>query len=221
MEILTYNKVMYYKKLNYEPTENIRKIFSENIGTLQKIKPVENELIIKLNKLSNDNIDKSINDIISIGFETKKQIDDFVKILYNKAIHEQIYVNLYSKLSKALYPLYIEENGNKIYIRNILLGYCHKEFMNVINGNYNIERSDGIIGFLCGLYNIGFINNKIINECFNSIMSMVTNHKANGIELLCLFVKRINKNEEFKEIIKTSNIEFSNIDKLKLEIINY
>jgi len=218
METLTYNDVMYYKKLSYKPTENIKKIFSENVGLLQKRKPVENEAIMKLNKLSNENINDVIPEITS-GLSTKKIIEDFVNILFNKAINEQIYVNLYCKLCKGLYPFYIEENENKIYIRNVILGRCHKEFTNVVNGNYNLTTGIGIIEFLCELYNVNFINNKIINECFNSLVTMIKNNKKNGIDLLCLFIKKINKNEEFKEKIPILDIELSNIDKLKLEII--
>lgn len=160
-----------------------------------------------LNKLSNDNFNILVKEIMNLNFASKEQLQELVDSIYSKAIIEQIFGPLYAKLCLELSPCCIENEGKKIYFRELLLNKCQVMFGIYTSKSEKEEISlnkmqvIGCIKFIGELYNIKLITDKIISFCIDSLIQKIPTHNAFITENICTLLTTIGKEYHVRDKI--------------------
>jgi hypothetical protein len=180
-----------------------KKQFKEDLEKIKKTDPIKFDLIEYLNILTVDNYEvtkKLIFDKISpdTAFQEK-----FLDVLFQKAVHEKAFVNIYAKLCKELdkdLPQKIEKKNNASLnkkptsiMRNKLLEKCREIFKIENNSKFDeyikvddpIEREQklkkfvlGNVNFIGELINIQLLSKKIVFQCIDNLFKRCDNTKT-------------------------------------------
>ena len=180
-----------------------KKQFKEDLEKIKKTDPIKFDLIEYLNILTVDNYEvtkKLIFDKISpdTAFQEK-----FLDVLFQKAVHEKAFVNIYAKLCKELdkdLPQKIEKKNNTSLnkkptsiMRNKLLEKCreifkienYSKFDEYIKVDDPIEREQklkkiflGNVNFIGELINIQLLSKKIVFQCIDNLFKRCDNTKT-------------------------------------------
>jgi len=111
---------------------------------------------------------------------------------------------MYAKLTKELSSYYIEEDGKKVYFREILINKSQSMFLEGISLETELDKKPsksykykeqviGCINFIGELYNNELLTNRIIQSCFNSIFMRIPLKKPYIIEILCTLIKTVSE----------------------------
>lgn len=183
-----------------------------------------------LNKLSDSNFNVLAKEITTIKIGKAEHLSKLAELIFNKAIIEPKFANMYAKLSKELsgYSTKDEDNEGKVhYYRELLIGRCQLMFNECVsidpNGLVNPipitktmltkETAIGCMTFIGELYLCDLLTNKIINSCFLLLLMKVGQNKSHVIECICTLMKVCGKSFSFK-CTTESNVIFDKIDKL-------
>ena len=180
-----------------------KKQFKEDLEKIKKTDPIKFDLTEYLNILTVDNYEvtkKLIFDKISpdTAFQEK-----FLDVLFQKAVHEKAFVNIYAKLCKELdkdLPQKIEKKNNTSLnkkptsiMRNKLLEKCREIFKIENNSKFDeyikvddpIEREQklkkiflGNVNFIGELINIQLFSKKIVFQCIDNLFKRCDNTKT-------------------------------------------
>ena len=180
-----------------------KKQFKEDLEKIKKTDPIKFDLTEYLNILTVDNYEvtkKLIFDKISpdTAFQEK-----FLDVLFQKAVHEKAFVNIYAKLCKELdkdLPQKIEKKNNTSLnkkptsiMRNKLLEKCREIFKIENNSKFDeyikvddpIEREQklkkfvlGNVNFIGELINIQLLSKKIVFQCIDNLFKRCDNTKT-------------------------------------------
>ena len=190
---------------------------------------------IYLNQLNEKNYEVTKNKIINLEITSEYLWISFIDILFIKAITEQTYNKLYTKICKELISRYIiDKDNNKIYFRIIFLNKCQDMFKKVISikCEKDIENSEfvykyklyGFMTFLGELYNSNILISRVIRSCLKLLIINTSPELPHLIKCLCNLMSTIGKKifkkdqkiaqENFDEIVKFSKI-FPRAPKIK------
>ena len=88
-----------------------------------------------LNKLSDVNFDGLAKELITLEITSSDHITKLTELLFNKAIIEPKFSNMYAKLAKELCNLKVIENDNTFYFRESLINRCQRMFNDCVSLN--------------------------------------------------------------------------------------
>lgn len=167
----------------------------------------ETKLHVALSQLTEKNKDEIFNLILKIIKTNYK----FIDLVYNSALQQDYYSNIYSKLC-----VFIRDNiENKIEIEEKIINSLETFFKNRLN---NISKYQNYIKFISYLNLNNFLSDKIINYCIENIILNLENNNTNcSEEILSLFnLYSITKIEINNKNIKILELLSNNKEKIKL-----
>jgi len=223
---ITFEQFMKYKSVNHDMLSQLRS-FANNLNYKQKKRPLKNkwnknepieinwmmkkkydnsesenlQSQIKglLNKLALNNFNDILIEFNKIQEEilTYDDLNFLVHLIFNKAVRETKFCELYANLCKGLLNIKILFNDKQIKFREILLKYCQKSFYENISYNKDDDNIDlfyikgkilGCIKFIGELYNLNIIPHKVIVACFNDLISHVNKNIYMVDSICCLMM---------------------------------
>jgi predicted transcriptional regulator len=174
-----------------------------------------------LNKLSDSNFNQLAQDITNLQIQKKYHLERLVDHIFQKAISEEKFNELYAKLSKDLSLYYIDEKEvqqvgdddnsdapvkiTKIHFREILINKCQQMFTLAISlekevdgesGNSIFKYREQVVGcmsFLGQLYQQDLLTGKIIYSCFTHLFTKAKLNRAYIIDSLCTLMRVVGK----------------------------
>lgn len=163
----------------------------------------------KLNKLSKDNFDDMVKELLELPITSLDNITELVNIIVDKAVAEKLYVSLYAKLCKEFMPYVTIVETKKIAFRDILISKCQNYYTTYTSSKNTIakEIKIGFMSFLGYLYVEQVIIYKIVSVCINNLICNYTTI-PNSIELLTTLIKIVGslmareRNGEMKEYMR-------------------
>jgi len=163
-----------------------------------------------LNKLSVDNFDTLVDELMSLTISSKEHLDELATIIFNKAISEQTFSCMYAKLCNKLIPYYVEnEESQKIFYREFLLNKCQEMFESCTSkhdtDDISKERVLGCIVFIGELYNTAILTNPIIYGCFLTLMVNITKQCIYSLDSLCTLMTIVGREFCKKDKIKADH----------------
>jgi translation initiation factor 4G len=179
-------------KTNQDENE---KIYSSIRGILNKISEKKFDIMTEelMNLMSTDNINVN-------------HLEELASIIFQKALSEPKYSQLYSKLCIKLAPYYIEDGEKQVFFRELLLNKCQALFEECISKQDDIEISKervmGCMTFIGELYNINLLTNNIIYGCFMALLVKIALKCVYTIESTCVLMSVIGKEFVRKDITK-------------------
>lgn len=162
-----------------------------------------------LNKISNENYQEMINQLQEYEINTLNNLRGFVKILFNKALNESQYINIYVHICETFMKYFIIDplDDKKYTFRGILLNTCQESFEKYTSKKDKFDDEEeeiifkgelfGCIRFIGELYNIGIINNEILKSCIVNLLSKVNTNELFTIETLCILIEAVG--DEYKK----------------------
>jgi len=174
---------------------------TDEVSALRKtVKNNDNECIILnqvngiLNKLSITNFDKLSSDLLKIEITSDDFLEKIVKSIFNKAIVEPHFGEIYSKLCLCF--------GNfNIQFKRFLLDICQNEFEK--RSEQRQSRMTGNIVFIGQLFKTQMISEQIIHSCLDKLIDEPT---ESNIECICKLLEitggkmRGNIDENFRKL---------------------
>ena len=147
-----------------------------------------------LNKLSDTNFNDLAKELMSLEMTTYEHLTKLTELLFNKALIEPKFSNMYAKLAKELYNYTVKENDTIFYFRESLINRCQKTFTTCISveDQSNLitkETSTGCMTFIGELYLYDLLTNKIINSCFLLLLSKINSNKSHMAGCICSLMK--------------------------------
>ena len=166
---------------------NIGNISNPNIIITPEV--ISSRIVSNLNKLTirnYTNILDIITGIINEGLEEGINSTLFIDIIFNKAVEETMYSNLYAKLTNDI----IQSAKNKVLLQDYLILSCedfykknHKNDITNIESNVsyddmcNINKNKtlllGGIAFLCNLFNYDLIEYSFVNKYYKTLEDII------------------------------------------------
>ena len=174
-----------------------------------------------LNKLSDSNFDTLAKELTTIEIEKSEHLSKLTEFIFNKAIIEPKFGNMYAKLSKELSGYYVKEEDKVYHFRELLINRCQMMFNECVSMDPNVtqktlitkETAIGCMTFIGELYLCDLLTNKIINSCFLLLLMKVGQNKSHIIECICTLMKVCGKAFTLK-CPNDSNVIFEKIEKL-------
>ena len=166
---------------------NIGNISNPNIVITTDV--ISSRIVSNLNKLTKrnyNNILNIVNKIIDEGLREKINSTLFIDIIFNKAVEEMMYSNLYAKLTNDI----IQRAENKILLQDYLVLTCQDFFKaNIKNDITNIEADIsydtmcdlnknktlllGGISFICNLFNYELIDYDFVHSYYKTLENII------------------------------------------------
>ena len=174
-----------------------------------------------LNKLSDSNFDTLAKELTTIEIEKSEHLSKLTEFIFNKAIIEPKFGNMYAKLSKELSGYYVKEEDKVYHFRELLINRCQLMFNECVSIDptgisktlITKETAIGCMTFIGELYLCDLLTNKIINSCFLLLLMKVGQNKSHIIECICTLMKVCGKTFTFK-CQNDSKVIFEKIEKL-------
>lgn len=182
---------------NFNEKYVFRKYYSdeEDIYFVRKVKSL-------LNKLTYDNFDRMFDTITEMNPVKKTVLDKILREIFNKAIFEPKYAEIYSKLCNRISEKIIEVKKSNEEFREILFSICNEFFFLHLNDNdMAIKKIDklGAIQFIGELYNINILKINLIIHYINEYnIKILSDNSPVLIEILCKFIQIIGKSVQNK-----------------------
>ncbi|MCQ2819001.1 MAG: MIF4G domain-containing protein [archaeon] len=215
-------------------TFSINYIAEHNQLSEDKVKSITKSLREILNKISHENYDDSVNQILKFEYD-EKLLEILRDLLYCKILTESKYFYLYVNICSQMCKLYNKKtyaNEPKMHLKSLLLSAIQKEFNKTdetnlkypfklseeekINFAHKVKRMN--VKLIAEFYLSGLIITKIIEDCINIL---ITTKKNICIVLLYDLIKIIYKKlaSDNKEILEKAFSYFKNLneDKEKIE----
>jgi hypothetical protein len=178
------------------------------------------KIICHLNKLSQHNLNKIVNSIREIIFQTTDELNELVYqcILKIKRENELIRPLVAALCWEFLTLYFITSDNDKIYFRKLLLSEVKKEYLSATSydsDEWSKDKSDKIMILIGTLYNGKIIEDKVMSSIMGDFKKSI-GYKENGsqedyeqveksIQSLSCLVSSIVLNEDSRKI-------FNNID---------
>jgi hypothetical protein len=150
-----------------------------------------------LNKLSDKNFELLFEELTLLNIETKEQLDEYVNLVFIKAIREPNYSDMYSRLCKKLSIITIDDNTT---FRELLLNRCQDLFISTIAQVVDPEdtmakmKIFGNIKFIGELYNEELLTNNIIYGCFMELFKNVVKQNSIAVECIVKLMSAVGSN---------------------------
>lgn len=209
IQVLTFDLLLKYKNINTEPLPELQEFFqqsrrgrgwrkdrseSDHWLVNKKFTQTDNEKLYSqfrsiLNKLSDSNFNDMARELVEQNIVLHEHLVKLVDFIFQKAIIERKFSEVYAKLARELASYYIiDENQHKIYFRELLFSKCQTMFNDALLASGDTGRclktKEQIIGcmiFIGELYLNELLIKKIINGCIlNLIMKIPAKQTING-----------------------------------------
>ena len=194
------NNITFYKYVN--PIEITYKVAQgDKLGNISNpnivITPevVSSRIISNLNKLTKvnyQNILKIIKKIIDEALVEKINNTLFIDIIFNKAIEEVMYSDLYAKLAHDI----IDESENKTFLQDFLILTCEDFYKKNIKQNITVIETEisydqmcdinknktlllGGIAFICNLFNYDLIEYDFVFTYYKALSNIINSDTDN------------------------------------------
>jgi hypothetical protein len=150
-----------------------------------------------LNKLSDGNFDSLAKELTTVEINKANHLAKLTELIFNKAIIESKFANMYAKLAKELSVYSVKEDEKTFYFRELLIGRCQLMFnecvlLDATEQNKTMltrEMAIGCMTFIGELYLCELLSNKIINSCFLLLLMKVGQNKSHIIDCICTLMK--------------------------------
>jgi len=183
-----------------------------------------NELVFRrvrgiLNKLTPEKFDRLSTNLLNIGIDSKTILKGIIILIFEKAIDESKYCNLYAQLCKRLSedaPNFDDFNSKTTTFRRLLLSKCQDEFETRSKATSKFDKSDsalsaveqeeryiakskmlGNIKFIGELGKMGLVQEAILHQCIQKLLAKKKKTSladmAEDIECLCQIMTTIGK----------------------------
>lgn len=193
------------------------------------------ELTSYLNRLTIDNYSTISNKICLLEITDIEMMDQFVKLIFDKAVKSPTFCKIYANLVSRMQDKYILTDTKKITFRYRFLILCQSEFKKQQNYDPSINteisnslmssdelkwlyhrRIEGTLLLFASLYKVNIMNKKLIKEfCLNYLFDLAeTNIKSYVPESLCNMIK--NLEEYLKSLDITVDEAKKYIDRLNI-----
>lgn len=156
---------------------------------------INSRIVSNLNKLTKKNyknILKIINKIIAEALQEKINKTLFIDIIFNKAVEEMMYSNLYAELTNDI----IQNSENKVLLQDYLIIKCQEFYKNNIKNNITDIESDisyekicdinknktlliGGIAFICNLFNYELIEYDFVYTYYKTLGNIINEDTEN------------------------------------------
>jgi hypothetical protein len=205
---------------------------------------IKREIKITLNKLCPSNIEILKPKLVAIGKISLESLFLLIESIFMKSTTESKYTSLYAllckNLSKEFYGYVIEDKNlpidkKKNLFKCLLLNHLQYTFEIIITLNQishssrtyspkDFEKNFGYFSFAGGLFKHKFINQNIMQEIINKLLSfsfrMFGGINEENIELLCTLILNAGKIIKYKRITLLNKNSFSYFNDLLNEKIS-
>ncbi|KAK2712697.1 hypothetical protein QYM36_011398 [Artemia franciscana] len=125
--------------------------------------------------------------------DTEKKLDVLVRVLYAKAVEEQIYTPKYAEVCKLMFEIEIPSVSGTGIVRfqKVLLDRCQQAFEK--QKKFEEEIISRNISFFGELFKLKIVTVEIVNFCLSELLKSPTEEQ---IEYLCKFISIIGKTYE-------------------------
>ena len=184
------SKVKFYRNKYMGNWNNKKKV---NWILQKKVNETDDEKLYSkfqgiLNKLSNDNYDELLDLLLHLDITKEEHLTKLIDIIFNKAIKESKFCEIYASLSVKLSGCYIiNSEEKKVYFREILLNKCQNIFETISSlndENHMVEsgfkfKEDvfGCMNFIGELYNHELLTDKIMQSCLIMLLKQIAHNK--------------------------------------------
>jgi translation initiation factor 4G len=168
----------------------------------------ENKIILKtvvgiLNKLSKDNFTLLSEKMFAIDINNQPLAKSVIEHIFQKAINEPHFGEVYSKLCKSLSKKnYCNDNDETINFKREILTQCQKEFEKEVSNSSDPivimtlkKKSLGNIKFVGELFKKDMISDTIMFQCINKLLANINNtkgrEKEENIECICKLISTV------------------------------
>lgn len=154
-----------------------------------------------LNKISIENYKEMVEQLKKYDVRSANNLTGFVRILFNKALNESHYINIYVQICKSFMQTFIIDpmDDRKYTFRTVLLNTCQESFEKYTSRKEKFDNDEdelrfkaelfGCIKFIGELYNVEIINNEILRSCVLNLISKVNTGDKFTIETLCTLIE--------------------------------
>lgn len=193
----TKNKKKYYDNYDKNKKRNYKKPFQQkqvNVVLIEKRRNRDDDEKIMvemrsiLNKISVDNMEKMSDKILLINIPSLEILKFLCELLFEKAIVEHKYSELYATISKK----FLEIKYENITLRKLLLDMCQQTFIKFINLEYpDTFKLKGFIKYLGELYCAGIFFESLSLQCIKMMINSVKENKKGIIMMMCVYLRTI------------------------------
>ena len=171
-----------------------------------------------LNKLTPEKFDKLVNQMLDIGIDSPERLHTCIAQVFEKAVAEPHFVELYAELCAALSKRLPEfassgaDGGKPITFRRVLLNTCQEEFEGTNEAREKLSslseedrpraeetvkrRTLGNIRLIGELYKKQMVQEKIVHVCITDLLQVKTGDEfpsEESIEALCHLLAAVGK----------------------------
>lgn len=140
-----------------------------------------------LNKISDDNFEDIVAETAFITINTSEQLNILVNCIFQKAVSDQNFTNVYAKLCKELSNLTASEDEN---FTDSMISKC-TEFINSYAQNKSSDKYSltGYVNFVSCLYCVEFISSQYIVTCVDTVSSFEDRRTMYTVDGVCHILK--------------------------------
>ncbi|KAJ7520114.1 hypothetical protein O6H91_20G066900 [Diphasiastrum complanatum] len=171
-----------------------------------------------LNKLTPQNFDRLFEQVKEVKIETAATLREVISQIFDKALMEPTFCEMYAKFCVQLAQELPEfnENGVKVTFRRVLLNKCQEEFERGEREQEEAEKEEdgqiiltkeereekkvrarrrmlGNIRFIGELYKKSMLTERIMHECIKKLLGEYQNPEEEDIEALCKLMTTIGR----------------------------
>lgn len=173
-----------------------------------------------LNKISNENYEEMVEQLRKYDIRSVNNLKGFVRILFNKALNETHYINIYVQICRSFMQTFIIDplDDRKYTFRTVLLNTCQESFEKYTSRKEKFDNDEeelrfkaelfGCIKFIGELYNVEIINNEILRSCILNLLSKVNTGDKFTIETLCTLIEVVG--DQYKKRDNNSLVKYIN-----------
>jgi hypothetical protein len=198
--------------------------------TNKKVKNDDEKLTMSirgsLNKIFDANFNIVIEELKSLLFENKEQLEILVNLFFKKVVTEKNNIPLYIDVTKELFCFSVTIDNKRSTFRSILLLKCHAAFNNImatttnseLDGNYFKFKDETItfMKYLGELYNNKILSSAVIKDCMATILEKVDANSQclYNIDIMCALFDTIKFTIQ-QEDVDVYELLYSHFTKIK------
>jgi len=189
-----------------------------------------------LNKLTPEKFEKLMHQLYGIGINNEKTLQGVIALIYDKAITERHFCEMYAKacrvLNENLLAVEMEDTeegaaAKKVSFKRILLTRCQEEFekqgtkeeeeVSAQEKDENMKRSMGNVKFVGELFKIELLTEKIMHQCIRKLLGDIKNPAHEDVESLCNLMETIGKKLDQEKAASYMNQYFDRMQRMAAE----
>lgn len=179
----------------------------------QNVRPVMRKMTALLSKLTPEKFEPlslQMTDLLVENCESLPQLQEFVSLIFDKAIAEPLFAPMYAELCAAISkraPSYADEDSDyfrSLSFKHLLANRCQREFEDGLNSvpadgmsadeaARQTRRFLGIVRFIGALFLKNMLVSKIIHACVPALLSDGDHPADKHVEAVCMLLSTVGK----------------------------